>query len=217
MLPVPRKSKTRLLITGFGPFPGVADNRATHLVEAIQAGAVRVPIGTEVLAAVLPTDWSGVTEGVPQLLSRARADGALHFGVADSARGFRIERVARNRTHQKPDVRGCLPRGKLIRSMGPRVLRSGVSPSRVQLTLRARGLRAELSGDAGAYLCNTLYYLSLAERQQQSGTLRDALFIHIPNGAVELSTDDLLAGAATILRTFVSHLRSVRRSIAHAV
>ena len=195
-----------MLITGFGPFPGVSENPSAQLIEAIRDGHLRPPPGLAIATAVLPTDWEEVLTLTPQLYARHRPDAALHFGVAQESRGFRIEKLARNKTQQQPDIQGNLPPGSRIRTCSPHTLRGSMKAESVVLRLRALELPAAISSDAGSYLCNMQYYLSLAERQCRS-PLRQALFVHIPAVPTTLEMQQVLTGAGAIIRACAAQLR----------
>ncbi len=45
--------------------------------------------------------------------------------------------------------------------------------------LKRRGVRARLSNDAGAYLCNAMYFWSLDEARR-AGRERAVVFVHLP-------------------------------------
>ena len=112
----------KILITGFGPFPGMRNNPSQWLVRSIDSGVIRLPPDLSVATAILPTSWQRVEERTPDLLTRHQPAIALHFGVHDKASGFRVERIARNRRKYVPDVDGKLPPGTHIRRGGLRTL-----------------------------------------------------------------------------------------------
>jgi pyroglutamyl-peptidase len=84
--------------------------------------------------------------------------------------------------------------------------------------LNEHGFAAETSRDAGGYLCNLLYYLSLewAARQPESC---EVLFVHIPPAEADggpFSDADLVRGAQAILR-FVLASAEARESLASSL
>lgn len=196
----------KILITGFGPFPGMRNNPSQWLVQSIASGVVRLPSGLSVATAILPTSWQKVEELAPDLLTRHQPAIALHFGVHGKTRGFRIERIARNRTKQVPDVDGKLPPCTHIRRDGVRTLRSAVAGEKITVPLRTRGLDAELSNDAGSYLCNMLFYLSQLELRNRNAP-GDSLFIHIPPARTALARRNLIKGVEVIIRTCAINVR----------
>src|SRR6516165_7790720 len=91
----------RLLVTGFGPFPGVEHNASASLADAV-GDAAPLP-GIKVFAKVIPAIWTAALGSVGEAIGAHEPDAILHFGVAKRARGFEIERRASNLCGAKPD------------------------------------------------------------------------------------------------------------------
>lgn len=149
-----------LLITGFGPFPGVPVNPTEALVTALAAAFPR-----EVQAVILPTEW-GVLHHLTNLA--AEANTVLMFGVASRARRTRYERMAWPEATQSPDDQGLLP------DHAPRRTRYSRLPVR---TLAAEATKAgfsvDISSNPGRYICNAGYSAALAGNPR-------TLFVHVP-------------------------------------
>ncbi len=172
-----KPAPTSLLLTGFGPFPGVADNPSARLVETL-AASLPLP-GFDLHHAVLPTEWHAVAETAPALLEATRPDIVVHFGVCSAASTIRIECTAVNATTPSEDAAGRHPRHPLIRPDGGAQLHTGLRTAELARALRERGFPALPSLSAGRYLCNFLYYQSLdwgARRKKAPLTL----LVHIP-------------------------------------
>ena len=190
----------RVLITGFGPFPGAPVNPSAWLAEALPVHLSGFHV--ELHARVLPTEWetiAGLTQGLHDSL---QPHVMIHFGLSQSARGFRIERSAYNRASLRADAAGALPLSRAIISQGQARLDTSLPAAALSAHLRERGIPASPSRSAGRYLCNFLYYLSLewAARQAQVPAV---LFVHMPPFAAHggpLSEFALLDGAEAILR-----------------
>jgi pyroglutamyl-peptidase len=192
-------AKPRVLVTGFGPFPGVAENPSGWLAETLAARAQTHP--REVHARVLPTEWAVVGRLVPSLLDEISPRVILHFGVSQQSKSFRIERYAHNIAAARADACGALPQDSSILPAGTDRLDSAVCAMTLARHLRTQGLPAAASNQAGHYLCNCLYYLSLDWAVRRTG---DCLvcFVHIPPAAAQggpLSEAELLRGADAIL------------------
>ncbi len=201
------RPRPTILVTGFGPFPGTPDNPSEYLIHSIEQGQIRIPHGISVTTAILPTSWSKVPDAISRIHAGHRPDIALHFGVAEQTRGYRIERQARNQTERVPDADGDLPRRPYIQRRGPSRFRSSLPTVRIMLRLRALGLPASLSDNAGSYLCNKLFYLSLCSGQQATAP-GSALFVHIPHLSSFAGEKELFSGAEAIIRTCCDHARS---------
>jgi pyroglutamyl-peptidase len=168
-----------LLLTGFGPFPGAPFNPTGPLVERL--ARVRRPALAEVklVAHVFATRYADVNRELPSLLARHKPDLLLMFGLAMRAKTLRVETRARNTLTLLPDAGGKAARRAKIAAGGPSA-RALPAPTRPLLAaLRDARVPAELSRDAGRYLCNYLIWRA-AEAAAKPGGPRLAAFIHVP-------------------------------------
>lgn len=172
----------RVLLTGFGPFPGVRTNLSGDFLAQFETHFSPVADNVEVRTEIVDTSWTAAEEFVANNLAVYDPHIALHFGVHRRADGFRIETRARNRAGAHADVDGkVFGRAQLV-SNTPPILRSNVPAAKLVQSLQSHGLPANPSQDAGRYLCNMLLYLSLLQ-SSESGRLRQTGFIHIPQFA----------------------------------
>jgi pyroglutamyl-peptidase len=171
-------TRTTVLITGFGPFPGVPVNATMRLVPELAERATRAFAGIRIATAILPTEWLAAPQRLAQLLGEIRPDLALHFGVSGRARGFEIETRACNRCAATPDASGALPPLGAVREGGAEHQRAALPVQYLVARLRRRGIPAFVSRDAGDYLCNATLYHSLARAREMPG--RRVGFIHVP-------------------------------------
>jgi pyroglutamyl-peptidase len=168
----------RVVLAGFGPFPGVPFNPSAVLVGALARR--RRPALADVIRSihVFATRYAAVDRDLPKLFAE-QPDLVLIFGVAGRRRHLCIETRARNSLSVLyPDASGRRPPGAAITPGGPRALRGGAPFSRLLGAVRGSGFPARLSGDAGRYLCNYAYWRAL-ERAHGTPTL--VQFVHIPH------------------------------------
>jgi pyroglutamyl-peptidase len=198
-------AKLRVLLTGFGPFPGVSDNPSARLVEAL--AACSPPSDCALHWQILPAEWDTVAALAPALHEALQPQVMIHFGVSERSKTFRIERSAFNRTMPRPDAKGALPSSAAVLVQRPDRHDTRLPASVLAAQLRARGLATTTSRSAGNYLCNFLYYLSLDwAARQESPPL--ALFVHIPLDAAQggpFSDAELLHGAQELLRLVLAY------------
>src|SRR5687767_5251833 len=85
----------RLLVTGFGPFPGVERNPSREIAQALEQRGLGP--GVEVIAAELPVAFAGVAPAIDEVLGRLQPppDVLLGLGVWSHGDSFRLERRAR--------------------------------------------------------------------------------------------------------------------------
>lgn len=207
-----RDTAPTILLTGFGPFPGVSDNATARLVPEL-AQRARAEFAHHVFhTEILDTAWASAPQRVADLIALHRPALALHFGVARDARGFQIERLAQNACRIAADVTGCVPATATLDHGGPDTRTSGLDAEAVAAHLAALGYPVSLSDDAGAYLCNAVLYHSLASAQtvtEASGTACCSGFIHIPADLASppLSFQMALEGSLEIVRLCLGQSR----------
>ena len=195
-----QSNRQTVLLTGFGPFPGVAANETERLVPAL-AAAARAAFKTHTIHhEILPTEWSAAPLRLAEILHTHKPVLALHFGVAQDATGFRIECEAYNACHMAPDARGEPPPSLSLISGGALSQSATVPAGAIVARLRSLGLPAYTSNDAGRYLCNAVLYHSLSVSQSSQTGFR-AGFVHIPTdlSGLPLTFEDALRGSLEIL------------------
>ena len=170
----------RLLVTGFGPFPGANHNPTAELMDwlASQAPGSTCP-PAEISTAIIPTEWSVLPEMHAQLMVDHQPDVAIHFGLQTRGKAFHIEQRAQNWKSGEPDATGKRLSPSPVLTAKPRLLHTPYPVARLVDQLRRQGLPARLSVDAGPYLCNMAFYLSL-DGVGGTGNPRSALFVHVP-------------------------------------
>jgi pyroglutamyl-peptidase len=162
----------RVLITGFGPFPGAPFNPSAALAIALARKRRPALAGIERVVHVFATTYASVDRDLPKLFAQ-KPDIVLMFGVAGRRRQLCIETRARNAVSLLfPDASGHRLRHGVIRLGGPPTLTGNAPIARLAGTAGTR-----LSRDAGSYLCNYAYWRAL---EQVRGTRPLVQFVHIP-------------------------------------
>jgi pyroglutamyl-peptidase len=170
-----------ILITGFGPFPGAPFNPTGKLVAELARRRITGLRGLRRVAHVFPTSYAAVDHDLPALLARERPEVLLMFGLASRRRHISIETRARNAlTGAVPDVSGHRPAASMIEPGAGAALSLRVPAQRLVAAVRAAGLSAGLSGDAGSYLCNYLCWRAVEAAARADGP-RLVAFVHVPN------------------------------------
>jgi pyroglutamyl-peptidase len=190
-------ARRRVLITGFGPFPGVSENPSAWLAETLAQQAPPECEG-ELHARILPTEWQAAAL-MPQLYASLQPQVMIHFGLSQRATSLRVERTAHNHAARRADASGALPTCTAIRADGPERFETAVPVPVLAAHLRRSGVPAATSRSAGRYLCNFLYYHSLGWASRNDCL---AVFVHLPplNGNGPFSELALVHGAREILR-----------------
>ncbi|MFG1396631.1 pyroglutamyl-peptidase I [Roseixanthobacter pseudopolyaromaticivorans] len=171
------RAKRRILICGFGPFPGVPKNPSAAVAQRLGRIARPALADTERHVEILPTRWAALDQAEARVREQ-RPDAILLLGIAARRRKVCVEARAQNAAGAFPDAGGtALKAGKLAE--GPAEMRSSADLPRLLAALRASDLPTALSRDAGRYLCNGLYYRILT---LTAGRNVPVVFVHLPGG-----------------------------------
>jgi pyroglutamyl-peptidase len=197
---MPKGSAPKLLVTGFGPFPGAAENPTKALVEALAGEPAETFGAQELRAVVLPTEYRRSWAMLSRHYASYAPDVVVHFGLSASAEAIMVERFAQNRADpDKPDAIGYMPRSGRVRQSGPDMLAATLPVDAIVEALQQAGFPAAASDDAGGYVCNATLYRSLHAAPTAS---RRVSFVHLPpSGTNGLTPDRLRAAAAVILKS----------------
>jgi pyroglutamyl-peptidase len=169
----------RVLITGFGPFPGAPFNPTEPLVARLLR--LRRPAfgDVEVSGHIFPVTYRDVDRQLPGLLASYRPHAMLMFGLASRTRYVRIETRARNAvTMLWPDAdHARLRKGSISKRAD--ALMFGPHTAKLLRSTLATGIDARASRDAGSYLCNYLSWRAIEATCRDDGP-RLAAFVHVP-------------------------------------
>ena len=181
--------KLRILVTGFGPFPGAPWNPTQPLVARL--ARLRRPAfsDVEISSHIFPVTYTAVDRELPRALAQHRPHALLMFGLAGRTGYLRVETRARNAvTMLWPDAAQARSRKGSIAG-GADAQEFGSHTAKLLRAARATGIDARASRDAGSYLCNYLSWRAIEAVETDDGP-RLAAFVHIPplarGGAVRL-------------------------------
>jgi pyroglutamyl-peptidase len=171
--------KLRILITGFGPFPGAPFNSTQPLVARLLR-LRRPALGdVELSGHIFPVTYKAVDRQLPELLANLRPDALLMFGLASRTPYIRIETRARNAvTTLWPDADHTRVRKGSI-SGGAGAMTFGPHTAKLLRAAKDTGVDARASRDAGSYLCNYLSWRAIEAVGAGNGP-RLAAFVHVP-------------------------------------
>lgn len=152
---------TRVLVTGFEPFGEQPVNPSQLVAEALDG-------------VVLPVSYERAADELRRAVDERAPDVVVCFGLAADRTAITIERYAHNLDEASTtDNEGNPGSGKPIDAGGPLALASTLPVDAIVGALRAEEIPAEVSRDAGGYLCNHVLY-SLLRSRVRGG------FVHLP-------------------------------------
>ena len=212
----------RILLTGFGPFPGAPYNPTQPLVARLVR--LRRPAFdcVELASHIFPVTYADVDRQLPELLARHKPHALLMFGLAARTSFLRVETRARNAvTMLWPDANNTRARkGAIAREADAMMF--GPHTARLLRAARLTGIDARPSRDAGSYLCNYLSWRAI-ERVNAGGGPALAAFIHIPllarggaarrkGAASRITLEELVDAGEAMLLEMVTLARKARDS-----
>lgn len=193
------KSNRTILVTGFEPFGSDTINPTAQILD-------RLPDAAGIFAIhklLLPVEFVRAPALAVAAYDALSPAAVLMLGQAGGRAAVTPELIARNRMNAAiPDNAGFQPADTPIIEDAPAVLSSTLPNEAVVQAIRACGLPAEASCDAGSYVCNCLFYRMLFYNGGEVPTG----FIHVPSipeqghsgeRAMEL-TDEIRAVIAAI-------------------
>ncbi len=166
----------KVLLTGFEPFGGEAQNPSYEAVAALPDR-----IGTIALTkAKLPVSFAQSGPALEALVADCQPDVVICVGQAGGYAGIALERVAINlRDATIPDNDGVQPVDEPVIAGGPTAYFSSLPIKGMVFTLKQNGIPAFISNSAGTYVCNNIMYTLLHLIEQKNLPIRGG-FIHVP-------------------------------------
>lgn len=161
----------RILVTGFEPFGGDGINASG---EAMGLLVTRFDDPTvDLVAALLPVSFTRAPQVLRALIERHRPDAVVAVGEAGGRAAVTPELVAVNdQVARIPDNDGARPEGPI--DEGPWRLPTRLDAPALVAAVKALGLPAELSEDAGRFVCNAVFRTALTAFDGPAG------FVHVP-------------------------------------
>jgi len=212
----------RILITGFGPFPGAPCNPTEPLVARLLQLRRPSLSDVKIFGHIFQVTYENVDRQLPLLLASHRPHALLMFGLASRTPYVRIETRARNAiTRLWPDADHARTRKGSI-SPDADALAFGPHTAKLLRAAIRTGIDARASRDAGSYLCNYLSWRAI-EAVNKADNLRVASFVHIPllsrDGAARrksmpgITLDQLVDAGEAMLLEMVRLTRQAAREV----
>lgn len=168
-----------LLLTFFGPFPGVPVNPSGVTARQV-ADLLAVERPTlRVITRQLPVSYAGSSQDIADALQQVRPDALISLGVAVGRSRVSIEKVAINCDSANiADNEGVVLTDAPIIAGGQEAYFSTLPVRASYERLHGEGLPVEISYTAGTYVCNHVFY--------EGRRLVDELGLGIPAGFVHI-------------------------------
>lgn len=179
------RRRLRVVATGFGPFLHHSSNPSWDVAEAV---AEALPDGFDVRAERIDVTHRDAEQFAASVDFDAGQVLMVHFGLAARREHLSLERFAHNCRGNTPDESSNPDHLPYLKPGGPLALDTKLRLEELSARWQDDGaaeqtaLQARVSRDVGNYVCNTLYYHSLAavDAHRALGGAAEALFVHVP-------------------------------------
>lgn len=179
MATTPNQART-LLLTFFGPFPGVPVNPTVALAEGAQRLLARTRPDLNVITRELPVSYDGSSTALRTALQEVQPDALISLGVAVGRDVVSLEQVAINLDSAGiEDNDGDRRCDEPIVPDGREAYFSSLPVRASFERLRAAGEPVEISYTAGTYVCNHVFYEG-QRISRELGLSIPAGFVHVP-------------------------------------
>jgi pyroglutamyl-peptidase len=173
-------ARLKVLVAGFGPFPGAPKNPSGQLALAVAYSRRLAASGAKIVGAVIPTIYREVSSTLIDTLKAENPDVILMFGLAGSTPFMRIEtRAANVASGLHPDAAGEKPADHSLIAGAPQILNAHAPVHSLLAAARRARVLAKLSTDAGRYICNAAFFHAL-DCERNTGRPKLIAFVHIP-------------------------------------
>jgi hypothetical protein len=116
--------KMKVMLVGFGPFPGITRNHSGKIVAEIHRR--REKLGLEVIPYIQPVIFSECQKSLPREIRNHKPDFVVLLGIKTSSDLFCIESVVLNVIHsERPDAAGETICGRTVIAGGERRISQG--------------------------------------------------------------------------------------------
>jgi len=171
---------TKVLITGFQPFPadGWHENVSAVAVTSLDPSQLR---GAQVMRVVMPVEYDRAAAEVTDIIARCAPEAVISFGQGGGE--IALERTAYNLQDTGevsggvPDNRGIIRAAAPIDESAPATRDTLLPLDEIREQLEAQGETPAYSTDPGRYICNNVMFADVGAMQARGGV---AGFIHLP-------------------------------------
>lgn len=170
---------SRILVTGFRPFGSIARNPSGDIAASLDGTDVR---GARVSAVVLPVVRARALPLTLEAVARFEPKAVVALGLAADRDVVHVEAFARNLDDfENEDEGGERARARPVIPGGVPELAATLPAAGIADAIREAGIPVAPSRDAGAFLCNHLYYGLLHEAATRPpGRTFGCVFLHLP-------------------------------------
>lgn len=161
----------RILVTAFEPWGEHRVNTSQVAVEGLDGQVID---GALVRVRHVPVEWDEAPRQLFEEIADWEPAAVVGFGMQKGPE-WRVELLARNRDHRSEGEET----ETVIDVDAPRILPTGLPAAGILAKLLDAGLEAKPSEDAGAFLCNHLFFWMMKAVEEGAGPTISG-FVHVP-------------------------------------
>ncbi|KAM5171872.1 pyroglutamyl-peptidase 1-like protein [Mantella aurantiaca] len=187
-----------VVVTGFGPYRNYLVNSSWEAVKELAKLGLDFDVHLEILE--LPVKYTEVEKRIRKIWAKLQPKLSVHVGMMASSKAIVLEQHARNEGYMDKDLSGAHPQDGRCLLEGPERIESSINMKSVCKNVAWPGVDVIYSRDAGRYLCEYAYYISL-----YYGNGR-AVFIHVPQSTKTLTAEKLGQALQKIIQEVLRQL-----------
>ncbi|XP_002731379.1 pyroglutamyl-peptidase 1-like [Saccoglossus kowalevskii] len=189
-----------VVVTGFGPFGEHKVNASSVAVQELK----KLNLGDDVslVTEEMPVIYEDIQEIVPSLWKQHQPILLIHVGVSGIAEAITLEELAHNTGYVQRDIKMKTPDTGCCIDGGPDCIISRLDMGAVceHINQTNCGIQVVTSKDAGRYLCDFSYYLSLSQ------DCSCAAFVHVPPLGKPYTAKQLAKGLKMIIQCLLNQV-----------
>ena len=162
----------RILLFGFGPFAGRAENASWLSVKQFSNGAGGVR------SAMVPVVWGAPKDALAEATKGPGRVLIVALGEGDDL--YQVETLGYNERGGYRDEAGKAPADTKVDDAGPGKMLLDGPAAALAASLGKKGFPAAVSTDAGRFLCNEMLYDLLELKAREPQKVVGIFFIHVP-------------------------------------
>ncbi len=173
--------KTRLAISGFGPFDGIERNSTEDLIAVLDSHP-QLTSRFELSTKVFPVVYKTAQANLRSLFDTVKPQISILTGVCQGISQLNLERCAHNLDDSPvADNQGVIRIQQVIDAQNPiDKYRCRLPVEDFAAELRQSGIATSVSDHGGGYICNHYYFIA-TQICESSCNLKAVIFVHIPD------------------------------------
>ncbi|KAK8739958.1 hypothetical protein OTU49_003284, partial [Cherax quadricarinatus] len=180
-----------IYITGFSKFWNFPVNSSEEALKKLQELNLDKRLKCRIVIEILSVSYKDINSIIPKKWEELKPKLVIHVGMKNNTDKLMLEQMAHNTGYQYFDNHRMLPKNNICIPGGEEVIESGICMKMASQAINENGtLKSDRSTNAGRFICEYVYYLSLHQDRLRSA------FIHVPPIEENLSASDIATGLA---------------------